>query len=127
MKSATRRGTPKKTPNEMGISEQNQTAERNYGFTSSKPKPKNMAKKSVKVTITKTKHKGKQKYAVRIEQGKTDLLLSQRYTRPHSAERGALRKLDARTSSGAIGREWNYTGGFTWYTPKGQMIQFVNK
>ncbi len=55
-----------------------------------------MAKKPVTVFITKTKHK-KQPFTVRIEQGKTDTILSQRYVNPFSAKRGALRKLRART------------------------------
>ena len=95
-----------------------------------------MAKKKqpVVVTITKGKHKT-QPYTVRIEGGKTDTILSQRYTRLHSAKIGALRKLDAHTITSAVmpgvggnpGRGWGYTGGYAWQTPDGREIQFVVK
>lgn len=92
-----------------------------------------MAKKSIIVEIKKTKHKGKQKFKVRIEGGKSDLEISQRYSSPYHAKIGALRKLDAHTLSsspklpGLPGREWNYTGGYVWQTPNGKRIDFINK
>lgn len=92
-----------------------------------------MAKKKTVVTITKTRHKGKQRFSVRIEGGKTDMILSQRYTRLHDAKKGALRKLHAHTipddpkRPGHPGSEWNYTGDYHWQTPDGRRIEFIVK
>jgi hypothetical protein len=92
-----------------------------------------MAKKPILLEIKKTKHKGKQKFKVRIEGGKSDLEIPQRYSSPYHAKIGALRKLDAHTLSsspklpGLPGREWNYTGGYVWQTAQGRIIKFIYK
>lgn len=89
-----------------------------------------MAKKKTPVTVTIKEHKPRkpndnQVWAVRIEDGKSDLVIPQRFSRQHSAKKGALRKLDARTTNGYPGREWNYMGGYVWHTTDGREILFV--
>ena len=68
------------------------------------------------VETKKTKHKS-QPYSVRIEQGVTDTILSQRYTSYWSGERGARRKLNAQQSP--VTKDWFVTaksGKLTWIT-----------
>lgn len=73
-------------------------------------------KKPVTVEIKKTRHKGLQRFTVRIEGGKVDTILAERYTRKSSAKRGALRKLDAIIAPNG-----------EWYMPDGREIVFVSK
>lgn len=82
-------------------------------------------KKPVVVTITEGKHKT-QPWSVRIEQGKTDTILSQRYTRLHSAKMGALRKLKAKTELGNSVNILLRPMQSAWYV-EGRPIQFVVK
>ena len=82
--------------------------------------------KPTTVHIRKTRHKD-QPYTVEIKPpGKAEAYkLKQRYARPFTGKRGALRHLDARTMVFEIpGRRWNYTGGYRWVTPKGVPIEF---
>lgn len=82
-----------------------------------------MPKKPIAVTITQTKHKGKQVWTARIEQGKTDTILSQRFASPWSAKRGVRRKLDARTQHvNPMDPEPTI-----WITPEGREIVFTVK
>jgi len=77
-----------------------------------------MAKKrtGIRVIIYKTKHKT-QPYRVDIDgvgPGPMETL-RERYARPYTAKRGALRHLKATTSSGFPGGVFGYIGGYSWF------------
>lgn len=82
--------------------------------------------KNVTVTISKGRHKT-QPYTFKINgpgHG-PDTTNDERYADKRGAKRGALRLLDARTWPSLIsGRQWFFTGGYKWVTPKGRDIVF---
>jgi len=90
--------------------------------------PTTMAKKkkAFNVIIYRTKHKS-QPWRVDMDDpgGGPIVSLQERYVSAWSAKRGALRKIDATTSGGSPGKPWGYGGGYCWYTPKGQIIEFT--
>lgn len=82
--------------------------------------------KPVIIEIKKTRHKT-QPYTVRIEQGKTDIILSQRYVSKEAARRGGMRKLNACTVPHKYdGRLYRYCVGYSYQTPSGRPIKVVH-
>lgn len=84
-------------------------------------------KKPVTVTLKQTHHATQPwKFDIDDPGPGPKLTVKERYTDKRNCMRGALRKLDARTSSGYPGRPFCYTGGYTWFTPEGRMILIVS-
>lgn len=83
-----------------------------------------MSKAHVLITPKKGKHKSQPwTYTIDKPGGAPLETANERYTRRRSAVRGALRALDAQSSSGLPGRTWSYTGGYAWFWkgPKGKV------
>lgn len=87
--------------------------------------------KTIKVHYWKTRHQTQPwKYAVAMPDG---ILIErrERYVRPFTVKRGAMRFLDCKTvPRGYRGRDWGFTGGYAWmalYNGKPYRVEFIDK
>lgn len=85
-----------------------------------------MAKKKTPVTVTiKASRAGGYTVSIDDPGNGPHIKLRKRYVSPWSAKRGAMRKLDARTRPSSLsGRDWAFSGGYSWVTPDGRDIVF---